>query len=444
MPVTDVDTSLEARVLAALETLDAEMVDTLSKLVQIPTVTPKYPGLSYAEVVGGEGQANRFLAEPFAAAGCQVDLWEEEAGRANLVGVVNGTGSGRSLILNGHVDTVPPGDHADWLGSDPFSGRVQDGKLYGLGAADQKAGLVAMLFAARALRLAGARLKGDLILESVVGEESMDHEVGVTATVRRGSPPHAGIVTEPTSYEHPLAVAPVSAGGMGMTVRVRGKATHPGARMELIRAGGRGTDVGANAVEKGAYLLQMLQHLEQQWGISKRHPLFRPGFFTLQPGVIVGGPPGPQVPFIVSTHCRIEYVVWYPPDETADDIVRQIDAFVQKAAALDPWLAENPPEVVKWHDWPPFEVKDHPIQGVLQEAHRRAAAGDPALAAGGRLEAFWAVCDATFLNREGIPTVVYGPGNGAQCHARNEWVALSEVRQAARTYALAALRWCGT
>jgi acetylornithine deacetylase/succinyl-diaminopimelate desuccinylase family protein len=433
----------EAHVLDALDALDAEMVETLSALVRLPTVTPKYPGLNYSETVGGEGAANHFLSQRFVDAGCRIDLWEEEAGRANLVGVVNGTGGGRSLILNGHVDTVPPGDHADWRWNDPFSGRVDDGRLYGLGAADQKAGLVAMLFAARALKSAGVSLHGDLILESVVGEETMDHDVGVSATVRRGYRADAGIVTEPTSYAHLLSVAPVSGGGLAFTLTCEGKATHPGARMELIRAGGRGTESGANAIEKGVYLVQMLQSLEQQWGISKRYPLFRPGFFTIHPGVIVGGPPGPPVPFIVSTYCRVEYVVWYPPNQTAEQIMAEIQAYVHKAAALDPWLAEHPPKLHMWHDWPPFEVNaSNPFKETLRAAHQ-AAAIDATFAEGGHIEAFGAVCDATYLNRAGIPTVVYGPGNLSQCHARNEWVAVDELRQAARTYALAAMRWCG-
>jgi acetylornithine deacetylase len=438
-----IDPVAETRILDAVDALEPEMLDALSALVRTPSVTPKYPGLNYAETVGGEGAANRLLSERFADAGCEVDLWEEEAGRSNLVGVVHGTGGGRSLILNGHVDTVPPGDHADWRWNDPFSGRIDDGRLYGLGAADQKAGLVAMLFAARALKEAGVRLAGDLMLESVVGEETMDHEVGVSATVRRGYRADAGIVTEPTSYKHLLSVSPVSGGGLAFTLSVEGKATHPGARMELIRAGGRGSESGVNAIEKGIYMVQMLQQLEQQWGISKQSPLFRPGFFTIHPGVIAGGPPGPQVPFIVSTFCRVEYVVWYPPDETAEQVMTEIQMYVAKAAALDPWLAQHPPEVRMWHNWPPFTVDSgHEINSVVMAAHQ-AAAVTPVLAAGGQLEAFGAVCDATYLNQAGIPTVVYGAGNLSQCHARNEWVSLGELRQAARTYALVALRWCG-
>src|SRR5205807_1592643 len=124
-------------------------------------------------------------------------------------------------------------------------------------------------------------------------------------------------------------------------------------------------------------------------------------------------------------------------------VMAEIQAYVDKAAALDPWLAEHPPVLHMWHDWPPFTVDDgHEINTVLRAAHQ-AAATDSTFAAGGRLDAFGAVCDATYLNQAGIPTVVYGPGNLSQCHARNEWVALAELRQAVRTYALAAMRWCG-
>src|SRR5206468_91213 len=126
---------------------------------------------------------------------------EAEALRANLVGVLEGThaSGGKSLIFNGHVDVVPPGDDKNWSDGNPFSGRVENGRVYGRGACDQKGGLIGQAMAAIALRRAGVRLKGDLILESVVGEEVMDHDAGVDAVTRAGFRADAAIVSEPTA-----------------------------------------------------------------------------------------------------------------------------------------------------------------------------------------------------------------------------------------------------
>src|SRR3954451_22751716 len=94
------------RVMVEIDALRDDILGTLSTAVQIPSITPKYPGLSYDELVGGETRCNEFLRPTYDAAGATIDQWEEEPGRANLVGVVKGAGGGRSLIFNGHIDTV--------------------------------------------------------------------------------------------------------------------------------------------------------------------------------------------------------------------------------------------------------------------------------------------------------------------------------------------------
>ena len=109
--------------------------------MRIPSVNPKYPGQVYDEVVGGEGEVSKLVAEVYSALGAEVDLWAIEPGRENAVGVVTGTGGGRSLIYNGHVDVVPPGDPAKWKSGDPFSGRVDDDRVWGRGSTDMKAGI---------------------------------------------------------------------------------------------------------------------------------------------------------------------------------------------------------------------------------------------------------------------------------------------------------------
>ena len=123
-----------------------------------------------------------------------------------------GYGGGRSLIFNGHVDVVPAGDPANWRSGDRFSGVSTAIGSWGRGATDMKGGLVAQAFAARALARAGVRLKGDLILEAVVGEEVMDHEAGVSATVNAATAPMLPSCREPSGPPQALSVVPVSPG----------------------------------------------------------------------------------------------------------------------------------------------------------------------------------------------------------------------------------------
>jgi formylaminopyrimidine deformylase len=431
-------TSAREAVLAQIEALRGELVEALQSLVRIPSVTPKYPGLDVTPYIGGETACNQQLASLFEAAGARIDLWEEDAGRANLVGVIPGSGGGRSLIFNGHIDTVPPGDPTTWAEGDPFSGRVVDGKLYGLGACDMKAGLVAQAMAAVALRQVGIQLAGDLLLESVVGEETMDHNSGVSATVRRGYTADAAIVTEPTGFTGRPVIAPCSAGVMQLTIDVPGKATHVMVRGSLVWPGGAGEAYGVNAIDKGVLVYQALCKLEQTWGFSRNHPLFPPGHFNIGVNVMFGRPPGPPVPFIVPNICTLDAIVIYPPDVDAAEIRSEVEHHLNLTFDLDPWLREHRP-AIRWpHHWPPYnQPVEHPICQAVAGAYEEALAR-PAEFAG-----FPAVDDATYLEQGGIPAISFGPGNVMMAHAIDEFVPIEDVVEACKVYALTALDWCG-
>ena len=114
----------------------------------------------------------------------------------------------------------------------------------------------------------------------------MDHECGVTATVKRGYVADAAIVSEPSAPPSPLAVIPVSPGLLWFSVTVAGKATHSSMRGTTIRAGGEGAAVGVNAIDKGFLIFEAIRRLEEEWGRTKTHPLFAPGHFTIHPGVV--------------------------------------------------------------------------------------------------------------------------------------------------------------
>ena len=423
---------------SALDAHRNELVQTLSALIGVQSVNPNYPHFPGVPEAGGESAANDVLRPVYEAAGCEVDLFEEYPGRANLVGVRRGTGGGQSLILNGHVDTVAPGDPARWASGDPFDGRVEGDRVFGLGASDMKSGLVAAAWAARALETAGVRLRGDLILESVVGEENMEHEAGTTATINRGYRADAAIVAEPTSVAGAPTLATCSGGGTVFTVTIEGLTAHPCARGDHIWPGGTGERHAVNAIDKAFYVAQGIRHLETEWGRTRSHPLFPPGFFTIGPDTILGTLHGQTFSWAVANECVLEYLVMYEPARAQTDVRAEIETYLGTLFDADSWLRDHRPAIAWPHTWPPYETApDHPIAQTVERAHARSA-GEPVVRQG-----FSAVDDATFFERAGIPAVSYGPGSILTCHCFDESVPIDDVMKAALVYAETAIEWCG-
>ena len=431
------------KVTQIIDDMKDEIVQTVSDLVRIRSVNPGYPGVNYEEEIGGETEANNYLLQKYEALGLEVDMWEEAPARANLVGVWKGTGGGKSLIHNGHIDTVPPGLEENWKSGNPFSGNVDDGRIYGRGSCDMKGPVVSQQMAIAAIQRAGLRLKGDVILESTVGEENMDSAtIGAGATVKRGYKADAAIVSEPSAPPHPLAIVPVSPGLWWVSVTVEGKASHAATRGETFRAGGMGAKVAVNAIDKGIFLVNVIRKLEDEWGLTKKHPLFNPGHFTMLPGVISGAPHGVQVPFFISEYCTIEYCIWYHPDEDAMAVKQEFETYIHHAAQLDEWLREHPPKLDWKVNWPAFVVDaSHPICRLVANAHEQAAQGTR-FAGEAKTAGFYAVCDAAFLNAQGVPSIVYGPGSLLVAHAPDEYIDIDELMVATKTYALATMDWC--
>jgi acetylornithine deacetylase/succinyl-diaminopimelate desuccinylase family protein len=430
-----------ARVLTAVEDAREDLLQAISEAVRIPSVNPRYPGQVYENVVGGEGQVSRFVADIYRALGAEVDVFALEPGRENAVGVIPGSGAGRSLIYNGHVDVVPPGRVENWR-HDPFSGRIDDDRIWGRGSTDMKAGVLAQAFAARALRRSGVRLCGDLILEAVVGEECMNNDIGVSATVERGYRADAAVVAEPTTGASALAVMPTSPGQLWFTLTVEGKVTHAANRGQTLHPSEAAGSPGVSAIDKGLVIYQGLQRLEQQWAFSKRHPLYRPGHFTIMPGILEAGTSGVQFPLFVPERMRTEYLVWYPPDDDPDEVMREIEQHVRNLAATDDWLREHPPQIDWRLHWPANAPQAQDITAAVCAAHERAAEGTH-FAGAAEVSGFPAVDDASWLTLAGIPAISYGPGDLAVAHADDEFVRIDDVMCATRAFALLAMQWCG-
>lgn len=406
--MTAITTDIEARVLEQVDALAERTIETLQRAVRIPSINPAYPGQDYEEHVGREGEVSRLVAELYAEAGARTEVVGLAAGRENAVGVLDGTGGGRSLIFNGHVDVVPPGDVAAWTGGDPFSGGLRDGCVWGRGSTDMKSGVLAQAFAALALRRAGVRLNGTLTLEAVVGEESAEHHLGTSFLIERGHRADAAIVSEPSAPPRALAIVPESPGLLWFTVTVRGREAHAGMRGLTIHPTTADPAGGVNAIDKGVLVYQGLRQLEDEWALTRRSDLFPPGFFSLLPGVVQGSPPGILLPFFLSDHMTLEYLAWTPPAEDQAPIQEEIAQRVADVCRLDPWLREHPATI----DWkvvyPGSAVpRDHPLCETLAGAHELAAEGT-SLAGPATFQGFAAGAEVTWLTRAGTPAIIYG------------------------------------
>ncbi len=241
------------RVDAWIEQNQAVVISFLRDLLQIPSVT------------GDEGPIQQFMAGQFKQMGLDVDVFEPDLaglrkhpafvavsrgyeGRPNVVGVLKGSGGGRSLLFNGHVDVIPAGAPESWLHG-AWSGDLADGRLYGRGASDMKSGLATMTMAVKAIQESGIRLQGDVILEYTVDEELSGN--GTLACVMKGYKADGGICCETSS----MRVQPGSIGRIWFEIKVQGKAAGIQRRWE-----------GINAIDKGYLVTQAVADFERLQG----------------------------------------------------------------------------------------------------------------------------------------------------------------------------------
>jgi acetylornithine deacetylase len=433
-----------ARISAAVDRLVPRLVDTVAEAIRIPSVNPKYPGQEYDKLVGAEGDMSQLIADLYREAGADTELVTVEKGRDNACGRIAGTGGGPSLLLNGHVDVVPASREDLWTTAAPFSGQVTDDRIIGRGATDMKGGTVAAAFAAVVLKEAGIRLRGDLVLQAVVGEEVGDHECGTTAAAEAGYRADAAIVCEPTGWgEAAIGFAPTAPGLLWFSLEMQGKTAHAGYRGEAIHPTLRSQGLGVNTIDKFWVVYQALRQLEDEWAVVDRHADFTPGHFNLLPGVIHASPYGIDVPFSLADTLRVEYCVIHNPDRSNEEVIEQIKATVGRACGNDPWLREHPPTFDWKLLWPGYTAPaDLPLRPALLQAHLDAVGGvgvgsapDP--------HGFFGVCDITWLDAQGIDGLVYGPGLPTTAHCEDEYVPIDHLVTAVKTYANTAINYCG-
>lgn len=423
------------RVFQRIDALESELVSALCDAIRIPSLNLTIAGPDAEKYRGREGDVSRYLSGIMETLGLTVDLWEESPGRTNAAGCLKGSGGGKSLIFNGHVDVVDPGDLSLWTICPPFEPCVKDGRVYGRGAADMKGGLVSVLTALKAIRECGVKLRGDVTVECVVGEEMMEHELGSTSAVRRGYRADGAVVVEPTAPPKPLAIAPACCNVGYLVIQIQGKATHACLRGAMTRAGGAGESLGVSAIDKAAIIYEGLRRLDERWGWAKKHALYDAGHFNIHPGVISGGACGA---FAVADECRMEYSIWAPPQEEPAAVRKEIEDVVYAICQTDEWLREHPPVLFWPAFWPAYDLPaDSPLCQAAMQAFQTAMR-KPAC-----LHGFVGSNDASWLTLGGTPSLSLGPGNLMNAHAPNEFVDISELVDAAKIYAALMMDWCG-
>lgn len=394
----------------------AGMEAFLRDLVRTPSVfLPDVPGAD-------EEAAARLVFNLLRSWGLE-PAWEEVApGRPNVVAELRGAlGPGPLLLMEGHTDVVTPGDPTAWS-ADPFSGRVEGRRLYGRGACDMKGGLAAMLFAARAIQLAGAPFRGTLRLLVPVDEEGL--MLGIKQLVARGYADGAAgcIVCEPEGGE--LCVA--QKGSLRLRLVSRGRIAH-GAMPR------QGVNALAGMVRWLGRVLELEDELKRTHG---EHPLLGPCYIS---PTVARAPLNGDASQI---NCLPDACDAFLDIRTAPPI--RHDALVARIAALGEEVRASAPEhrfrVEVVDDRPATELdSDHPLVRAVAEAHAREYGAEPLL--GGVPGS----TDGTIIARErGVPVVVYGPGDKWLPHQPDEFVDLDEVSRAARVYVGAALHFLGS
>lgn len=421
-----IDAALEARIMESVQIGFEEQLEVAQKLVSFPSVR------------GEEGECQAYVASQLRERGYEVDQFtldvnaiKDKPGFApvtvsyeqaeNVVGLLpSRSGAKRSVVLNGHVDVVPPGPLEMWS-RPPFEPYVEDGWLYGRGAGDMKAGVAANLFAIEALRRIDERLCAGAVFEAVVEEEATGN--GTLACIHRGYGADAALITEPM-WDRLVAC---QVGVLWFEVNIQGRPAHV-----------RESEAGSNAIQAAVSLIAALRSLEERWNAPERrhrgyadieHPL------AFNIGRIQGG----DWPSSVPAWCTFEVRAALFPEQDLDAAKREIEACIADAAHAMPQLKDHPPTVTYTGLHGPgycLGSEGRTAKEVLAQAHRRAYGAD--------LQTFASTTgtDARYFGvYSQIPALVYGV-TAENIHGFDERVSLDSLLKNTQAIALFIAHWC--
>ncbi len=365
----------------------------------------------------------------------KVDYYELEEGRPNVVGVKKGKGNGRSLLFNTHSDvvTVSEEQERDWTVLSPFDGGVKDGKVWGRGATDMKGGGTSMLFAAKAINALGLKLKGDLLITYVDGEESGRAEIGIWSLIDKGYVADFCIMCEPTN----LNIFNKSKGEIYFHIKIKGESTHICNRYKTIwPQRTKEEQIGVNAIDKMVRLINAFNELERSWGLDYHDPSLDPGSTTLTISQIRGG----ESFSAQAGECEMMIASMISPQTTVDNIKSQIIETIEHIAKHDYWLKDHMPTYkLPFPPKVPLRVPtDDETIKTMASSYEQIMGTPP------NIQPSPFVGDVNYMFEKGIKGVNWGPGDLSMgIHGANEHVPVEHVLNAAKIYAIAAINWCG-
>ena len=436
-------------ILQKIEDKRFEITEFAQKLVQTPSET------------GKEGEIQKIIATRLESLGLRLDTFEINLdvlakhpgfvpleshsmtyeGRPNVVGLLKGTGGGRSLVLMGHVDTVPVENVSLWK-HNPWGGEIVDGRLYGRGALDQKGGVAAQNMAIECLLEAGVPLRGDVIVENVIEEEAGGN--GATACAQKGYKADAGIYTEPSGLE---TVGVSNRGAQFFRITVLGAAKGieskwgtPNAIERAMRLYNAVDDFSllrqAEVIHLPAYQLYKID--PEKFSSDEERLLVEEYARNVVPMAVCKFNAG-VFPSSTPETCVLEGSMECLPGEDIHEIKRRFKEYLEKVSESDEYLQKNPPKIEWFGLW--FEScevdPNHPIVGLIQKNSRETTGIIPMPRGMGGSDLR---CLVKYAN---TPSVVYGGGNGGGFHGTDEYVVVESLIRSTKIIALTILDWCG-
>ncbi|MGH2549316.1 MAG: ArgE/DapE family deacylase [Thermomicrobiales bacterium] len=412
--------SAREQLFAAIDARQDELITIVEDLIRFPST------------LGNERPAQEYVARHLAASGFATELWELDdaikqlpnagesgvpfAGRPNVSAHRAGTGGGKSLILNGHIDVVSAEPVELW-DTDPYQPTRVGDRLFGRGAWDMKSGVAMNLFLARLISDLSIPLQGALTIQSVIEEECTGN--GSLAASRHDRADGA-LISESTNQNFLFG----HVGVMWFKIAITGKTWH------AMQAW-----AGVNAIEKAVPIILALKQLDTELNVDV-HPLFtqfeHP--INLNIGVITGGDWPSTVPGSCELGCRVSFY----PGVTVAEMRAKIEATIATVTASDPWLTEHPPVVTYYGFGSEGAVValDHPLVQTTGDWHERVT-GSPIVNTTST-----AINDSRYFNLSGIPCGCYG-ARGANAHGANEWLDVSSLAPTMKVLAASVLDWCG-
>lgn len=380
-------------------------------------------------------------------------MCEKSNNRPNIIAVWRGTDlKGSGILLNGHVDVVDVSEKEliKW-NTDPWTPLMINGRIYGRGASDMKGGITSMLWALKAIKEHRVKLKKNIGLELVVGEELMEHEIGTTAAtkclIEAGYKFEFAIIPEPTNLE----IHVISPGAFVLEIEVTGREVHDGVRNVILypQPWGvpSGEDVGVDAIEKIILIYEALRLLERNLVLRWKHKILGSGGYPEGRDIQgVGSLVNFNIAFIeggtyissVPGYAKISANCYYPPWLNFEEVKSKILEAINALTRYDEYLSKKPPKVTFSMFWPPYETDVDNIYCQKLALSYEEVTGRRKIYSG-----FRAVSDISFLQSLGIKGVCFGPGDLTMgAHGPNEYVPVNQLIEAAKVIATFLIKCC--